>query len=419
MNDKIRNLLLSYDYSKSRDPLQPFAAHITSLLTRDFPSTSDITLVTESDTFHLHKFILSARSPYFAKKLEAAPETTTWRVPPSIPTRSLEVAINGLYLAETSYDFGADEEDQQVLSGIAKLGLQLEVENIFENILDTDRRVARQRRSEEVERGRTQLQEWFTQHVLEHQLRVESDKVDDVKWDSQNSIFADVLLCATEPESDAAVSQYMNGTSGTNDSSTPQNGIPIGPAETSTASNKATRQSVLFPAHRAMLLRAEYFAAMFSSQFREAQPSTYLPVVHIDCSPAVLSKILTYLYTEQANFDLELALDILFAADQLFIEKLKVKAALTISTLGNGATSIVESDNPRGIMNIEDVIDVYDVVRAGWDTRVPRLEEFGARYIAYRLERYIDDEDFHQLVRESAGRIQKRQETDTVELIDE
>lgn len=33
LNDRIRNLLLSYDYSKSTDPLQPFAAHITSLLT--------------------------------------------------------------------------------------------------------------------------------------------------------------------------------------------------------------------------------------------------------------------------------------------------------------------------------------------------------------------------------------------------
>jgi hypothetical protein len=59
------------------------------------------------------------------------------------------------------------------------------------------------------------------------------------------------------------------------------------------------------------------------------------------------------------------------------------------------------------------------VVRAGWDTRVHRLEEFGARYIAYRLERYIDEPEFKELVKESASRIQSRQETDTVELIDD
>ena len=31
LNNKIRNLLLSYDYSKSADPLQPWSSHITSL----------------------------------------------------------------------------------------------------------------------------------------------------------------------------------------------------------------------------------------------------------------------------------------------------------------------------------------------------------------------------------------------------
>lgn len=168
-----------------------------------------------------------------------------------------------------------------------------------------------------------------------------------------------------------------------------------------------------------MLLRSEYFAAMFSSSFQEAQESDYLPVVRMDCTPEVAQVILTFLYTEQANFELETAIDVLFAADQLFIEKLKVKAAMIISTLGNGAASIVESTNPRGETDIEDLVDIYDVVRAGWDTRVHRLEEFGARYIAYRLERYIDKEAFKTLVQESAGRIKGRQETDTVELIDE
>ena len=128
---------------------------------------------------------------------------------------------------------------------------------------------------------------------------------------------------------------------------------------------------------------------------------------------------MTYLYTEKADFSLEIAVDVLFAADLLFIEKLKQRAAIIISTLGNGGASVVESENPRGETAIEDVVDIYDVIRAGWDTRVHRLEEFGARYIAYRLERFIDDPEFAELVKESAMRIQGRQETDTVELIDE
>ena len=68
LNDRIRNLLLQYDYSKSTDPLQPLAAHITSLLFRDTPKTGDITIHTSDATFELHKFVLSARSPYFPKE---------------------------------------------------------------------------------------------------------------------------------------------------------------------------------------------------------------------------------------------------------------------------------------------------------------------------------------------------------------
>ena len=75
LNNRIRNLLLEYDYSKSTDPLQPLASHITTLLTRQTPKTSDICLSAGSEQWNLHKFILSARSPYFSKKLESAPET--------------------------------------------------------------------------------------------------------------------------------------------------------------------------------------------------------------------------------------------------------------------------------------------------------------------------------------------------------
>ncbi len=64
-------------------------------------------------------------------------------------------------------------------------------------------------------------------------------------------------------------------------------------------------------------------------------------------------------------------------------------------------------------------INVYDVIRAAWDLKVQRLEEFSARYLAFRLEDYIDEEDFEELIKESASRIQNRQETDSIELLDE
>jgi ankyrin repeat and BTB/POZ domain-containing protein 1 len=368
LNDRIRNLLLSYDYSKSTDPLQPLAGHITSLLTRTTPKTSDITVYSGDATFHLHKFVLSARSPYFSKKLAAAPETTTWRLSHSVPSESFQACIRYLYMGE-AYVANMDNEEEQeaVLTGIDKISRQLEIPQLFESILQSgDRRQARQRRAEEVERGRDQMAEWFESNVLQHKLSVDTSKADDVKWDRDNGIFADVLLRADEEsEQDNSIEvepqQRERRTDG------PLNGIPIGHFQASRSPSRQRRpqNSMLFPAHRAMLLRSELFATMFASPFREGQELEHLQVVPVDCSPEVLSIVLTFLYTEKADFGLSIALDVLHAADMLFIEKLKQRAALLISTLGNGTASIVEAENPRGETDADELINIYDVVRAG------------------------------------------------------
>ncbi|KAE8853767.1 hypothetical protein HRS9122_00759 [Pyrenophora teres f. teres] len=434
LNDRIRNLLLSYDYAKSSNPLQPLAAHITSLLTRTEPKTADITIEAYGQEFHLHKFLLAARSPYFAKKLDAAPNTTVWKLPDTIPAESLGVALQYLYFQEVSIRralFGlSDEHELVVLNGIDKIGKQLEMERLFEDITEvSDRRLLRQRRADELERGRDQLESWFKNNVLRHKRVVDTAKVDSIQWDRQNSIFADILLRADDDEdhqgsndTDRSPAPAEESTLPVRNAPGPLLGIPVGAgkARSQSPSRQHTpRKSTIFPAHRAMLLRSEYFLTMFSSQFKEAQDTPHLQIVTIDCSPAVLETILTFMYTERADFGLDIAIDVLFAADQLFIEKLKQRAAIIISALGNGATSAVESDNPRGATDADEPVDIYEVIRAGWDTRVQRLEEFAARYISYRLENYIDQPEFAELVQESANRVKARQETDTVELVDD
>ncbi|KAI9844080.1 MAG: hypothetical protein M1837_005793 [Sclerophora amabilis] len=442
LNDRIRNLLLQYDYSKTTDPLQPLASHITSLLTREHPQTSDITLNTATRSFHLHKFVLSARSPYFRKKFATASDTTSWKVPSIIPTPAFEVAVRFLYLGEVPSDLsgvgGANADEQEILAGIDRLSRQLEIQELFNGILEGgDRRIARQRRTDEVAKGRAQLEDWFRENVLRHKISIESSKANDVCWTSNNSIFADVLLRADEDdqeeheneEQDSVVSTFQSPT--VRNTAGPLFGIPVGPMQSSQAAPKPPKEkrSVLYPAHRAMLLRSEFFSAMFSSSFREAQQAEYLHIVSIDCSPAVLEIVLRFLYSEKADFSLDVGVDVLFAADLLLIEKLKAKAAVVISTLGSGgmerrdATQRTTREPKDGSENSADVdkqaIDIYDVIRAGWMTRVHRLEEFAARYFAYRLEDYIDQEDFAELIRESAARITKRHETDSIELLDD
>ncbi|KAL8735832.1 MAG: hypothetical protein Q9181_002680 [Wetmoreana brouardii] len=448
LNNRIRNLLLSYDYSKSTDPLQPFAAHITSLLTRDTPQTSDILVTAVGESFRLHKFILSARSPYFRKKLSAAPESTSWKIPPAIPPQAFGIAMRYVYLGEIPTELGGGPgtgfSEDDILEGIDKISKHLEICSLWDAILESDdRRLSRQRRTEEVEKGRNQLEAWFKDNVVRHKVIVDTDKANTVKWDSNNGIFADVLLRADEPieedfsddppdaSTDSPTNTSTTAESPARTTSGPLNGIPIGPAVfPSHTHSKTPRKSTLFPVHRAMLLRSEFFSTMFSSAFREAQQTPHLQIIPIHhCSPRVLEIVLAFLYTEKADFGLDIAVEVLFAADLLFVERLKQKAATVISTLGNGtmpAASDLEvvgrdTQAPQNgeERDEEEVIDIYDVVRAGWAMRVPRLEEFGARYLAYRLEYYIDEEDFADLIRESASRIRGRQETDSIELLDD
>jgi len=161
---------------------------------------------------------------------------------------------------------------------------------------------------------------------------------------------------------------------------------------------------------------------MFASAFKESQVTEYLQIVPVDCTPEVLEIVLNFLYTEKTDIPIEIALDVLYAADMLFIEKLKTKAAVVISTVGMGNGTLMDKTHTEIGQEQEieiEPINVYDVIRAAWFLKVQRLEEFSARYLAYRLEDYIDEEDFVELIKESASRIQKRQETDTIELLDE
>lgn len=410
LNDRIRNLLLKYDFSKSSDPYIYWSTHISSLLNH---SLADISLVAGSQSFDLHKFILASRTPYFRKKLESQPETVSWKLSPSIPVEAFRIALRYVYLGTIPRDLApqnSDVTEEDVLKGLDKISKDLEIERLWETILaGGDRRLARQRYQDEVEKARNQIGDFFKHNVIGHKMIVDTNRVNDVKWRHDNSIFADVLLRADEPaggeddsqEEAAAAAETGNGAI-----------IPIGPvANGKHNESKPPARSVLFPAHKAMLVRSEYFEKMFFGEFLESQPGDTLRVVTVDTTPETLELILTFLYTESTDgITLEHALDLLYAADMLFLDNLKSRAAAAISTLGNGAVTDDAAVEP---------INVYDVIHAAWDLNVQRLEEFSARYLAYRLEDYIDEDEFQELIRESANRLRSREETDTIELLDD
>ncbi|KID65872.1 ankyrin repeat and BTB/POZ domain-containing protein 1, partial [Metarhizium hybridum] len=416
--------LIIYDFSKSSDPYVYWSTHISGLLNRSTPTTSDISLTSDSRTFNLHKFLLASRTPYFRKKLEAQPETPSWHLANTVPVEAIQIVLRYLYLGDLPKDLvpaGSPISEEDVVKGLDKISKQLEVEHLWEAILaGNDRRLARQRYQDEEERALKQIGDFFSAKVLGGKMLVDTERVNDVRWKYDNPAFADVLLRADETHDDddeeAQEAPVLNG-----------QGIPVG-------TSRRPRKSALYPVHKAMLIRSGYFDRMFSGDFVESHRSENLHIVTVDCTPAVLELVLTFLYTENAACPLEHALDLLYTADMLFLDVLKSKAAQAISTLGSGTSSVLVDRTHKhagGLANgaghsgqqaelVEmEPINIYDVIHAAWDLRVQRLEEFAARYLATRLEDYIDESDFQELIRESAERIQRREETDTIELLDD
>lgn len=427
LNDRIRNLLLQYDFSKSSDPFIYWSSHISTLLSRVAPDTSDISLVAGGHSFDLHKFLLSARTPYFRKKLEAQPDTTVLNIAPSVPVEAVQIAMRYIYLGDLPRELvppgRAVSDEEEVAKGLNKISKQLGIEQLWDAFtVGSDRRLARQRYQDEVTRAMQQIGDVFRQHVLGHKMVVDTDRVHEVRWKRDNSIFADIILSADEPASD----DRDEAGSSPQDAQTTSQTIPVGPASASlhTSAQRTDRKSVLYPVHKVMLIRSEYFDAMFSGDFVESRRADHLRIINVDCRPEVLEVVLTFLYTESAACPLHLALDLLYAADMLLLDSLKSKAAQAISTLGSGSNNMLVDRTHKGTgaeqaVDETESINIYDVIHAAWDLRVQRLEEFAARYLAYRLEDYIDDDDFQDLIRQSAMRLQSREETDTIELLDD
>ncbi|KAF8250532.1 hypothetical protein K440DRAFT_580705 [Wilcoxina mikolae CBS 423.85] len=384
LNNRIRNLLLQYDYSKSFDPLQPWAAGVSSLLARAPLDSTDVTIIafnggsSEFTEFRLHKFLLSARSPYFRRKLEAAGHTgdpdkdvrkivRNVRLANSVDARAFETAVKFMYLGEV-----VDSGREDVMANVEWLSRHLEIPELWEMVMETDRKKRRQKRTDTVEKAQEDMDSWFKEFVLAKKVCVDSpEEAKKVRIEQGNESFADVLLQAEETED-----------------------------------GQTKPKTVLYPVQKGML-RSEFFTAMFTGNFKEGRKlheTEPLPVIPIDTSPAVLELVLSFLYSEKGEIPLEHALDCLFAAEQLLLDRLKQKCSHVIS-------SATENDDLP--------FSIYDVVRTGWLCRVRRLEEFGAKYIADRLEQYLDDPELAELVAESAERIKERQETDTIELVDD
>ncbi|CAH2353753.1 ankyrin repeat-containing protein [[Candida] railenensis] len=417
LNDEIRDLLISFDVSKKVDISQPFAAHISSLLnpqvkikTRDitfkFPQVHGV-LNRDYQAFSLNKFLLIARSPYFREKLS---EGGDWfgiedvKMSPTIDPAAFKCFVDYVYVRTDSVF--VDEN-----SKLGDLAALYKLDDLTEAIQSIDTATTPEQRSKLKNESSVKLMEAARQ---------------DMRNFLQNEIFGNMKSVAIVEEAveengeidaeDISVEKYITQQ---------ERAQLIGKnanADIIVSVIDIDSESVCYyPVHKSILSRSPYFETMILSDIFN-QSKDQIPVIQLSSSTSstiVAEMVLSFLYHDDVeNMPLKLTIDLLFAADELFLDRLKTMAAVRI-------TSEFKNLDHSTISELQEKVgyNPYELIRVSWQTHSDRLEQHMSRFLAYNLRYIYENSDERklllELIEESADRIKDRQDTDTIELIDD
>lgn len=407
LTDEIRNILLSYDISKSVDTTQPFASHFANIHSKPKLITCDLLLEFSENSTALHRFMLVARTnSEFFPKLLSGEWANSVAVASSLNYAAWSFIIAYIYLIPS---FAIEKLSGEEIQMVREMGSQLAMDDLVSavDLLDTNTSLSATEVSklkhdiqyDQCEAARAGLKRFVDQEIFSRSISSKTLSGPEKKLLLSSKGYADIIVTIDTPSG-----------------------------------------KTYYPLHRAILVRSEYFETMFQSQFSEATvydelinethnvvdrnmlvdlldelPVITLPLDSISATssffePVRMTEILIrYLYFDEAIIPYELSLDMLFLADILFIDKLKTMAAV----------SLTSRPPIRSSPTSETPFTLFDILRAGWETRVHRLEQFVAKCISDDLEGFVAMSEFQQVVLESSERIEIRQDTDTIELIDD
>uniref|UniRef100_A0A671KMP7 Ankyrin repeat and BTB/POZ domain-containing protein 1 n=1 Tax=Sinocyclocheilus anshuiensis TaxID=1608454 RepID=A0A671KMP7_9TELE len=160
-----------------------------------------------------------------------------------------------------------------------------------------------------------------------------------------------------------------------------------------------------FLCHKAFFCgRSDYFKALLEDHFSEgetlqAHPSIPVITLH-DVSHDLFTRILYYIYSDNTQLSHENVYEVLCVADMYLLPGLKRLCGRTLAVL----------------LNEENVLHMWKTAKL---FRLSRLEDQCTEYMAKIIERLVERPEFADMIREDAGNVAARQETDSIPLVDE
>ncbi|SJM86363.1 probable Ankyrin repeat-containing protein YIL001W [Zygosaccharomyces bailii] len=386
LTDAIRDILLQHDISKAVDINQPFVMHISSLIKDNPMDTHDICIGSTKDEkerwLQLHRFILSARSPKLRANL-----IDNWKydyevtLSTELGMETLEFITKFIYLVPVLHEITAKDYESLI-----KFSREWEVP-ILEEFLDKSKHVVD---PSEKSTLMADYQYKFTESARHQLLCFVNDNI--IRKSIDIGSPANVSQCISDIENHVAFPDIL------------------------LLVENSEKERRIYPCHLAILSRASYFKMMFTLPMAEAaayndlknstrhQFFSKLPVISLPaCEFEVAEIILRYLYYDNSEIPWEHAIDVLLVADYLQEDRMKSMAAVVMTQSKDFLKKY----------------SIFDILYVAWETRLERLEQFAAKIIAFNLASYSKNPELKRAIEMSSQRISVREETDTIELVDD
>lgn len=416
LNYKIRDLLLSYDISKKVDVNQPFASHITMILSNNKFINKDIILLdNEGKKYFVNRFLLAARSTKLNYELN-----NNWldmnEVTIDFDSRQLAILLNYIYLKTDRLTVDAIKNLKELALVFELTDLEAAIGKIETTMNDKQKsKVNHQNSFSFIEKSRLDMSN-FLQTVIDLKVSVDLDLDEDVEFEDIDA----TGYITSNLKSQLSISDCI-------------------PDIILLIIDISTESVVYYPCHKCMLIRSEYFDTMFNSEIfanqnqlpvteidelelvdRTKFKANTLPVISVTCTNSQVAElVLSYLYHDNVDFiPMSLTVDLLYLSDELLLDKLKSLCAVNITSKFKDF-----SFDEMSLLHDKIGYDVFELVRISWATRCDKLEQFTSRLIASNLKKIFNDKELsdklHDLIIDSAERIENRQATDTIELVDD